>query len=209
MSLQQSCIKKTKNTNSKNKIVFCSKCNPLGPKIKNIIQKHPHILDNCQIMQNKEIMVAYKREKKLKELQQELILIISLIMLMMKCTHVIHVQTLWSQKVVLNISLQRVYKIRQSTSCVSKNVIYIAFCLNCLKQGVGSTVDWKPRLQNYKSHIKKTMRSCSIVNHFIDVCSDTDDPSRNIRFNIIDQLNNANSISPDHIDDLLLQKERF
>ena len=53
------------------------------------------------------------------------------------------------------------------------------------------------------------MRSCSIVNHFIDVCSDTDDPSRNIRFIIIDQLNNTNSFSPDEIDDLLLQKERF
>ena len=53
------------------------------------------------------------------------------------------------------------------------------------------------------------MRSCSIVNHFIDVCSDTDDPSRNIRFIIIDQLNNTNSLSPDGIDDLLLQKERF
>ena len=37
----------------------------------------------------------------------------------------------------------------------TKNVIYIAFCLNSLKQGVGSTVDWKPRLRNYKSHIKK------------------------------------------------------
>ena len=43
----------------------------------------------------------------------------------------------------------------------------------------------------------------------IDVCSDTDDPSRNIRFIIIDQLNNTNSLSPDDIDDLLLQKERF
>ena len=53
------------------------------------------------------------------------------------------------------------------------------------------------------------MQSCSIVNHFIDVCSDTDDPSRNIRFIIIDQLNNANSLSPDDIDDLLLQKESF
>ena len=68
MSQQQSRIKKTKNTNSKNKIVFCSKYNPLGPNIKNIIQNHAHILDNCQIMQNKEIMVAYKREKDLKEL---------------------------------------------------------------------------------------------------------------------------------------------
>ena len=92
---------------------------------------------------------------------------------------------------------KRVYKVRRSTSCVSKNVIYIAFCLNCLKQGVGSTVDWKPRLRNYKSHIKKKVRSCSIVNHFIDVSSDTDDPSKNIRFIIIDQLNNTNSLSAD------------
>ena len=59
------------------------------------------------------------------------------------------------------------------------------------------------------SHIKKKVRSCSIVNLFIDICSDTDDPSRNIRFIIIDQLNNTNSLSPDDIDDLLLQKERL
>ena len=53
------------------------------------------------------------------------------------------------------------------------------------------------------------MRSCSIVNHFIDVCSDTDDPSRNIRFIIIDQLSNTNSLYNDDIDNLLLQKEKF
>ena len=53
------------------------------------------------------------------------------------------------------------------------------------------------------------MQSCSIVNHFIDVCSDTNDPSKNIRFIIIGQLNNTNSLSPDERDDLLLQKERF
>ena len=74
---------------------------------------------------------------------------------------------------------KRLYKVRQSISCVSKNVIYIAYCVNHLKQGVGSTADWQPRLRNYKSHIKKKVRSCSIVNHFIDVCSDTDDPLRN------------------------------
>ena len=104
---------------------------------------------------------------------------------------------------------KRIYKVKRSTSCVSKKVIYIAFCLNCLKQGLVSTVDWKPRLRNYKSQIKKKMRSCSIVNHFIDAFSDTDDPSRNIRFIIIDQLNNTSNLSPDDIDDLFLQKERF
>ena len=95
---------------------------------------------------------------------------------------------------------KRFYKVRRSTWCVSKNVIHIAFCLNCLKQGVGSTVIWKSRLQNSKSHIKKKVRSCSIVNHFIDVFRDTDDPSRNIRFIIIDQLNKTNSLSPDEIE---------
>ena len=104
---------------------------------------------------------------------------------------------------------KRIYKVRRSSSCVSKNVIYIAFCLNCLKQGVGSTVDWKSRLRNYKSHIKKKVRSCSFVNHLIDVSSDTDDPSRNIRFVIINQLNHTKNLSSHDIDDLLLQKERF
>ena len=59
------------------------------------------------------------------------------------------------------------------------------------------------------------MRSCSIVNHFVDVCSWSLlmfvflDPSRNIRFIIIDQLNNTSSLSPDDIDDVLLLKEIF
>ena len=61
LSRQQSFMKKMKSTNSKSKIVSCSKYNPLGPNIKKNIQKHAHILYYCQIMENKEIMVAYKR----------------------------------------------------------------------------------------------------------------------------------------------------
>ena len=69
---------------------------------------------------------------------------------------VTHVRTFWSQKVVLNVSfIKRIYKVRLTTSCFSKNIIYTQFCLSCLKQGVTSTVDWKPRLRNYKSHIMK------------------------------------------------------
>ena len=41
------------------------------------------------------------------------------------------------------------------------------------------------------------------------VCSGTDHPSRNIRFIIIDQSNNTNSLSTVDTDNLLLQKERF
>ena len=60
MSRQQSRIKKTKNTNSKNWIVFCSKYNCLEANIKHNIKKQAHNLDNCPIMENNEIMVAYK-----------------------------------------------------------------------------------------------------------------------------------------------------
>ena len=62
-------------------------------------------------------MVSYKREKKLKELRsflRDLFLITSFIMLIMKCTRMfhtrndlIHARTLWLQKVVSNVSLQK------------------------------------------------------------------------------------------------------
>ena len=100
MSRQQSRIKKTKSTNSRNKIAFCSKYNLLGPNIKSIIQKHAHSLDNCQVMQNKEIIVACKFEKQLKESLTRADPY-NIKMLMIKCTRmflaskvVIYVQTL-------------------------------------------------------------------------------------------------------------------
>ena len=168
MLRQQSRIKKRKNSNSKNKIVFCSKYNPLGPNIKEIIQKRAHILDYCQIMQNKEIMVAYKREKKLKDLlkradpyniinhvDDEMYTYVPCKKRCDSCTNFVVAKS--SSEC---FATKRIYKVRRSTSCVFKNVICIVFCLNCLKQGVGSTVDWKPRLHNYKSYIKK---KCDLV----------------------------------------------
>lgn len=44
----------------------------------------------------------------------------------------------------------RAYKIRRGNTCSTKNVIYIAYCFTCHKQGLGSTVSWKPRLPSYK-----------------------------------------------------------
>ena len=38
------------------------------------------------------------------------------------------------------------YKIRRDTSCSSKNVIYVAYCIKRMKQGVGSTTSLKSRL---------------------------------------------------------------
>ena len=216
MSQQQSRIKKRKITNSKNKIVFCSNYNPLGSNIKSIIQKHAHIIDNCQIVQNKEIMVDVNK-KKLKELltRADTYNIINNVDDEMHT----YVPCKQSCDSCINFVLAKcsfecfttkgTYKVTRSTSCVSKNVIYITFCLNCWEQEVVSTVDWKLRLWNEKPHVKKKVWSFSIINHFADVCSETDDPSINIRLIIIDLLNNTNSFFPDDIDNLLLQKEKF
>ena len=57
----------------------------------------------------------------------------------------------------------RIFKIRRDSSCQTKNVIYVAYCLNGQKQDFGSTVSWKTRQGNYKSRIKNDMKSSKIV----------------------------------------------
>ena len=72
-----------------------------------------------------------------------------------------------------------------------------------------STFSWKPRLSNYKSHIKQSVHSCKIVKHFIEKCNDPIVPFKYLRFVILDVLTNTESLSKDDIEDLLLKKEKF
>ena len=88
-------------------------------------------------------------------------------------------------------------------------MIYLAYCTKCGKQGVGSTENWKPQLSNYKSHIKKKVKSCTILKHFIDLCTDTVSPSKYLRFILIDCVTNTENSSNEEIDELLLERENF
>jgi len=100
----------------------------------------------------------------------------------------------------------RKFGIRNLVTCNTKNVIYVIYCTTCGKQGVGSTVSWKSRLANYKSHIRKQNPTCRIVNHFINECMEN---HLNFRFILVDVVNNTDSLSQNEIDDLLLKKEKF
>ena len=62
--------------------------------------------------------------------------------------------------------------------------MYLACCVACNLQGVGSTVNFKTQLANYNSHIKHNKRTCSIVNHFFD-CHGADHSF--LKFVLIDQ----------------------
>ena len=99
----------------------------------------------------------------------------------------------------------RIFKIRRDSSCQTKNVIYLVYCLICQKQAVSLTVSWKPHLRNYKSHIKNNVKSCKIVSHFIEECKGM----FNLRFIMADVLNNVDHFLSGDIDDLLLQKKQF
>ena len=72
-----------------------------------------------------------------------------------------------------SIATNKVFKIGKSHTCTLANVVYLAQCVECGLQGVGSSVNFKKRLANYKSHIKQKRRTCGILNHFLD-CHDVD-----------------------------------
>ena len=110
---------------------------------------------------------------------------------------------LMKQQAIKCFATGRKFKIRRDSSCQTENVIYVAYCLNCQKQGVSATVSWKPHLRNYKSHIKNNVKSCKTVRHFIEECKGMS----NLRFIIVDVPNNVNHFSSDEIDDLISQKE--
>ena len=113
-----------------------------------------------------------------------------------------------TDSIVSNATGKR-FIIRKDSTCSSWYVVYCAFCKKCGSQGVGSTTVWKPRLSNYKSHIKKKVVSCRIVKHFCDTCVDPTNPVGHLQFIILDRLDNVEDLSPEKIDDLLLQKEIF
>ena len=103
----------------------------------------------------------------------------------------------------------RKYKIRKDFTCSSKFVVYCAICNKCNSQGVGLTVMWKSRLANYKYHITNKITPCCISKHFFQTCIDEDDQLGHLKFVILDKINNADNLSAEEIEDLLLQKEKF
>ena len=209
-------------TNSKKKI-FITKYNPLGPNVRGIIKKHMHILEQSSEAKNvfpNGIMVAAKREKNLKELltradpysiKSDLTEDLSGrgFKRCNRTTCDVCDCFIMETNKITSTATGKSYLIRRDFNCNSPFVIYCAICTKCRQQGVGSTFEIKPRVRNYKYHIKEQLRTCGIVKHFLDECVDDGDPCGHLLFVIIDGLNNTDGLSTLEIDDLLLQKEKF
>ena len=219
VSRNEARMKVVKNdTNSRT--VFTASFNPRGPDVKNTIKSYLPIISEhpllSTIFPKGSIIVANKREDNLKDLilrgdpyniKEDLTnnREFGYVKCNKTCDSCLNyvIETAY----ITSYATGRKFKIRRESNCKSKNVIYVAYCKTCGKQGVGSTVSWKPRLSNYKSHIKKKVPSCKIVKHFIEDCPD--DTLRNIGFVIVDVINNTEQLSQEKIDSILLQKEKF
>ena len=218
--LSRSNARKRKERKEKQLTVFSTSVNPRGPNVARIINKHLPLINNhpelSKLFPKGSIMVANKRESNLKDLlcrsdpysiKKDLTTTEDLgyIRCNKSCDSCDNfVQE--SSFITCNAT-GRKFKIRESSTCSTKNVIYMAYCKTCGKQGVGSTTSWKPRLANYKNHIRKKIPTCRIVKHFINECVDI--TFKNAAFIIIDVLNNTDKLSSSEIDDLLLKKEQF
>ena len=220
-SIPEAREKVQRNVSNKKKI-FITKYNPLGPNVRGIIKKHSHILEQsaaAKAVFPEGIMVASKRERNLKELLSRAD------PYSIKCDLTENLSGKGYKRCqndcdsckcfvmetdkITSTATGKSYWIRRDFSCNSRYIIYCAMCTKCRKQGIGSTFVWKPRLSNYKSHIKHGIDTCGIVKHFIEECVDHEDPCGNLIFFIIDGLNNTDGLSTEQIDDLLLQKEKF
>ena len=200
---------------------FFTKFNPHHPDIHKIISKHEHLLRTSpsldKLFPKGTFQVVNQREKNLKELVSRAdpyaaksTLSGSYKTCNRKCdsckTFAVAITEFKCN------ATGRIFKIKKEINCNTPNIIYLAECKKCLLQGVGSTTNWKPRLGNYKSWVKKQIRKCRVGNHFIDNegCRGSEQaPWENMKFYIIDCLDNFESFSNDQIDKELLKKEKM
>ncbi len=214
---------RTKNVpqNQPKKHRFITKFNPRHPNVRNIIAKHEHLLRTSatldQIFPEGSFQVVNKRERNLKELVSRADPYSSRphhIGQYKKCD-----RTCDSCKSFVTGDTDfkcnatgRNFRLQKDINCNTPNVVYLCECRKCKEQGVGSTVIWKPRIRNYKSHVKHGIRQCRVGNHFIDNagCRGPDDnPWENMKFTIIDCVDNFENLTPEQIDEELLKKEKM
>ena len=170
--------RQAKPRKDRNVCVFSAKYNPRAPDIRKIFKKHSSILDSDEqakkVLTKKDILISYKRNANLKELLAPSNPYKKLSCNKKGCYNCKAKRCDACKNFLMQgssfraFATGRLFEINKPLTCTSENVIYLASCEICELQGVGSTGSFKPRLANYKSHIKHKRRTCSIVNHFFD-----------------------------------------
>ena len=197
---------------------FFTEYNPRCPNISEIIKKHEDFIRNHEFLDKlfppKCFQVVNRRGKNLKELISRAdpysVRTVNNDCAYVKCGVCDSCKNFVSgNSKIKTFATGRVYQVRRNLDCNTPNVVYVAECIKCSEQGVGSTVKWKPRLRNYKAHIKAKKKTCRIVKHFMEKCFETGSPFKFLRFHIIDCVDNVEGLPQERIDELLLEKEKM
>ena len=172
-SMTREQARKSKPKKKGNKCMFVTRYNPRAPDIASIFCKHRAIIGTDkranEILPPGALGVAYSRSANLKELLAPSNPYRATRSTGNGCSKCLKRCDCCNHFLISAESFSptitgRLYYIRKTLNRSSPNVVYLAQCVTCGLQGVGSTVNFKSRLVNYKSHIKRRRRMCGVVN---------------------------------------------
>ena len=192
--------------------------NPILPDIQRVIQRHVHLLRSSpellEIFPSKSIFPAYRRTKNLKDIlapskfggDGEINQAGREMEGCLKCSSRCDLckNFLTQDSKFKSFSTGRTYKINQNLSCSSKNVVYLASCIKCKLQYVGSTsTAFKVRFRNHKSAMLTNKKTCELAVHFNCIEHNISE----ISFIVIEKITSQGDAA--YIDRLLLTREAY
>ena len=192
--------------------------NPILPDIQRVIQRHVHLLRSSpellEIFPAKSIFPAYRRTKNLKDIlapskfggDGEINQAGREMEGCLKCSSRCDLckNFLTQDSKFKSFSTGRTYKINQNLSCSSKNVVYLASCIKCKLQYVGSTsTAFKVRFRNHKSAMLTNKKTCELAVHFNCIEHNISE----ISFIVIEEITSQGDAA--YIDRLLLTREAY
>jgi len=184
--------------------------NPRLPNMSEIIKSHSNLLSSSpellDLFPNNSVMPAYRRTKNLKDILAPSKLKYSTpnsepgcFRCNKKCD--LCKNFLLESPVFSSCATGRIYKIKETTGCTSHNVIYVAQCVSCNLQYVGSTsTEFKVRFRNHKSSIRTNKKTCEVAIHFNNNNHDITD----LKFIIVEAIRDSTDI-----DKKLLTREAY
>jgi len=192
--------------------------NPILPDIQTVIQRHVHLLRSSpellEIFPSKSIFPAYRCTKNLKDIlapskfggDGEVNQAGREMGGCLKCSSQCDLckNFLTQDSKFKSFLTGRTYKINQNLSCSSKNVVYLASCIKCNLQYVGSTsTAFKVRFRNHKSAMLTNKKTCELAVHFNCIEHDISE----ISFIVIEKITSQGDAA--YIDRLLLTREAY
>ena len=220
--LDRSLLLKNCKPKRKDSIPFSVTYNSVLPNIKEIINKHWHILnlDSSfkEIFNSSQLMIAFRKSTSLKQLirtktirNNQKFLTTTQTTTASQCTPCYTSRSLWCQQVLKTTTFtstqtRETFTIFHQVTCHSNYVVYLLECIMCKIKYVGkSETSFNIRLNNHRKDIKKpnAIEACKHFNNNEHTFS------KHGKFIIIEQLRNISTTPTETLKLRLKERENF